>query len=260
MPSLLRRVRRRLRSVRYHAASRPDSGWIRARDWLLLASIPLSIPLVLLLQTTTHRSLVTAEIRGGLAGPRGGPYVAGLAPDAESSIDWPPGAQQATFTLRVHDRLEGWPLTTRVIRGAVTLDLSFFEELSDRRDVELAADSPVGEAIIATLDDPEVALGLPPEIRRVAREWSRTGGIPDAAAAQRYWPGLLGGISIAWLGLSALSVAGVGVSRYFWNVLTQAGEVRRDRSRQAGRCASCGFDLRGNLFAHRCPECGALSD
>jgi len=225
-----------------------------------VAAIPLSLPLVLLLESSVHRSLVAAEVRGGLVGPAGGPYVVGLAPDVESAIEWPAGRQQGTFELRLEDRLDGWPLTTRVTRGVVAVDLSFFDELTDREDVRPPADSPVGSAIIAALDVPEVSLELPVPIPRVVRAWGATGVLPASLERRRYWPGSVAAVAVAWLGLSVAAIAGVAVARYGWNLLTQARDARRHRSRQSGRCASCGFDLRGNVFSDRCPECGALSD
>ena len=43
----------------------------------------------------------------------------------------------------------------------------------------------------------------------------------------------------------------LNISAYFWHEYRQS---RGDRRAQAGRCAECGYDLRGSPIA--CPECG----
>lgn len=225
-----------------------------------MLAIPAALPAMLLLEATVHRPVVRAEVNGGLVGPAGGPYAAGLLWDEERGIDWPDGRRQGLFQLRLEDRLDGWPLTTAISRGIVALDLDFYEETSRRRDVRPPADSPVGEAIIAALDEPEAFLDLPRPVRDVMRQWDRTGELPAQLGRERYWPGTLAALGTSWLGLSVLVVAGVGVSRYAWTIATQARDLRRDRMRRRGRCAECGFDLRGNVFTDRCPECGALSE
>jgi hypothetical protein len=232
-------LRRRLRSVRHHAAARPDTPWIRWRDRLLLAAMPLSIPMMLAMEASIHRSRVTAEVRGGLVGPAGGPYVGGIAPDTESPIDWPPGDQQGTFHLRLEDRLDGWPLTSRRTLGVARLDASFFSETTDRDDL---------------------VLSLPPEIRTLGDRWRRDGSLPAAVATRRYWPGTLAAVGSIWMAASIGISAGLGVARYGWHLAGQVRAARHAAARRRGRCPHCGFDLLGNVYAERCPECGALSE
>ncbi len=260
MPRPLRTIRRRHHEIRYHAASRPDTPWHRWRDRLLLLAVPLALPATLLLEATVHRPEVLTQVNGGLVGPAGGPYRAGLQLDEEAGIDWPDGRRQGIFQLRIEDRFDGWPLTSSITRGIVALDLDFYEESSRRRDVEPPADSPVGEAIIAALDDPEVTFDLPEPVPAVVRRWRDTGALPPQLERRRYWPGMIAALATSWLGLSLLAVTGVATARYAWTIATQARDVRRDRMRRRGQCSECGFDLRGNLFTDRCPECGARSD
>ncbi len=259
-PRPLRTLRRRLRSVRHHAAARPDTPWIRWRDRLLLAAMPLSIPMMLAMEASIHRSRVTAEVRGGLVGPAGGPYVGGIAPDAESPIDWPPGDQQGTFHLRLEDRLDGWPLTSRRTLGVARLDASFFSETTDRDDLRPPAESPLGAAILRTLEDPDLVLSLPPEIRTLGDRWRRDGSLPAAVATRRYWPGTLAAVGSIWMAASIGIIAGLAVARYGWNLTGQVRAARHAAARRRGRCPHCGFDLLGNVYAERCPECGALSE
>lgn len=57
----------------------------------------------------------------------------------------------------------------------------------------------------------------------------------------------------AWLcaGMTALCLGGAG-----WVAWTVWTVRRRDRPRPPGRCARCGYDLRGSV--ERCPECGTF--
>jgi hypothetical protein len=256
----MRAIRRRFRSVRYHAASRPDTAWHRWRDRLLLLAIPASLPLVLVVESSWHRTFVAAEVRGGLVGRFGGPYQVGVAPDADSPINWPPGAQQAQFRLQAMDRLDGWPLTTRVTRGIVRLDATFFAETTDRDDIRPDASSPLGSSIITGLSAPEVAENLPAPIPGVIARWDRDGGLPGPISISRYWPGTIAAVASAWLGLSLAAVIGVALARYTWRITAETRNLRKTHKSSRGLCASCGFDLRGNLFTERCPECGALSE
>ena len=76
----------------------------------------------------------------------------------------------------------------------------------------------------------------------------------------RYWPGTIAAVASAWLGLSLLAVIGIALARYTWRIAGEARSLRHNHLSSRGLCAACGFDLRGNLFTERCPECGALSE
>lgn len=256
----MRAIRRRFRSVRYHAASRPDTVWYRWRDLLLVLAIPASVPLVLVAEASWHRTFVVAEVRGGLVGRFAGPYDVGVAPDAKSPINWPPGAQQAQFRLRAMNRLDGWPLTTRVTRGVVQLDATFFAETADRDDIRPDASTPLGSSIITGLSVPEVAETLPAPIPAIVAQWLEDGELPGPVGVARYWPGTIAAVASAWLGLSLAAVIGVALTRYSWRIAVEAKGLRKNHLSSRGLCADCGFDLRGNLFTERCPECGARSD
>lgn len=222
--------------------------------------MPLSIPVMLVTESSIHRSRVTAEVRGGLVGATGGPYVGGIAPDAESPIDWPPGEQQGTFHLRVEDRLDGWPLTSRRTLGVARLDASFFSETTDRDDLRPPADSPVGAAILQTLEAPDLVLSVPPEIRALGARWRQDGSLPAAVASHRYWPGTLAAMGAIWMATSIGIIASLALARYGCDLSRQIRSARQTAARRRGRCPHCGFDLLGNVYAERCPECGALSD
>ena len=65
--------------------------------------------------------------------------------------------------------------------------------------------------------------------------------------------------TIVWaLMLPLAAWAMVGFARIVWlPIETRRIEERLERTKD-GRCAACGYDLRGNPFGGHCPECGAV--
>jgi hypothetical protein len=62
-------------------------------------------------------------------------------------------------------------------------------------------------------------------------------------------------VAVSWMDLGANGVAGLLIgcgSLYAWGRWKRHARRRR---RSQGRCAACGYDLRGNVSG-RCPECG----
>ena len=50
----------------------------------------------------------------------------------------------------------------------------------------------------------------------------------------------------------------VGLTRIFWLPVERRRLERRVGLARSGRCAVCGYDLRGNPFGGHCPECGTV--
>ena len=62
--------------------------------------------------------------------------------------------------------------------------------------------------------------------------------------------------SLALMAASVLAVTGLRFASFVG--LRKRKGLERQR-RRADRCESCGYDLKGNPFGDRCPECGTLA-
>jgi|tagenome__1003787_1003787.scaffolds.fasta_scaffold17314810_2 hypothetical protein len=74
---------------------------------------------------------------------------------------------------------------------------------------------------------------------------------------------VVGAMIISWLIFVAVAVMACvqDVHRFWWSVRWCRWSRRMaqgDELREQGRCASCGYDLTGNVSG-RCPECGAIA-
>ena len=83
------------------------------------------------------------------------------------------------------------------------------------------------------------------------------GGSERPAVTRRLGAWLANGIiwSFALMVVARLSVIAVRIAAAIVSAGRASGRRRRAES---GRCAGCGYDLRGSTFGERCPECGVL--
>ena len=61
------------------------------------------------------------------------------------------------------------------------------------------------------------------------------------------------------LALAAAAASAVTCLRFASFVMTLKRSNLAQQRRRADRCVTCGYDLRGNPFGERCPECGTLA-
>ncbi|MHC5023351.1 MAG: hypothetical protein ACYTGG_05500 [Planctomycetota bacterium] len=242
----IRSIRRKLHEIRYHSALPAQTGWTAAADAALLAAILLAIPVTWLCDRLVVRPEVAIMLDGQIAlHGEEGTIDGRVHRDGLPAFDWQVYANLGRFTVTIDDDLHGWPFTTSIARQRAVIDLDLFSDPKPRFDVELAEGDPVRAAIesaLARVDDPEVVT--------IFRE-----GPPPASTHWLRWLAVAG---VWWITLSVGLTGGVRLVQF--GALRAA--VRRARRRAArlatGRCADCGYDLRGLEFNERCPECGAL--
>ncbi|MFK7960604.1 MAG: hypothetical protein AB8G96_08755 [Phycisphaerales bacterium] len=246
---MIRKLRRRLAEVRYHAARRPDTVWTRWRGRLLIAAIVLTLPAMLAGESTWHRDVDQYETIGGLVGPRSGPFVVGLATGEDESIDWPSGSQQATFEITRFNRLHGWPLTSRVTSDRLSIDVDRFNESrpGDGDPVSLAIIDAAG-----AMADSATSTGL--------ASVANLGELDRIGVSRRSLAGTAAALGTWWLVLSALFLLALGVARLITELVRAIRFGTRRQAQRAGRCPNCGYDMRASVWSERCPECGALSE
>src|SRR5262245_22512884 len=114
---MLRRVRDKLRMIRYYSATRPRSNWNRAADVAFVASFLAAVPAAWLCDVIMIRPAVAFIVNGQLFRTDGGSITAIiLDPDSRGEQITPQGSIHGSFELTVEDRQRGWPLITSVHR------------------------------------------------------------------------------------------------------------------------------------------------
>lgn len=238
---MLRRIRNQLRLIRYYSAPRRASRLSRVSDAAVLAMLLAAWPATLL----ADRLFVveTASTAGsGLVLEHGGRrWVEAFdarddLPDAVDVV----GRFDVTRSISRH----GWPFASSERAGATSLAVTV-----DGRQLtegELRADASLRHSIeVAMLD-----AGLHEEVRRMRHPQEVASRVDHDARA---WVanGMLMSIAFplaTWLVFAVLRLAAM--------VVSTGRRSRRKQRADTGRCAACGYDLRGNLFGELCPECG----
>lgn len=267
---------------------------------MLIAAIVASVPAVLAMESFLHLDQTVVVARLGIGGPRTGPWTSTLTISDEGATQFPASAPRAEVIVTITDRLHGWPMTTRVTRNRVDVTLNDLQGNGHLPIQDLEVDPRVAGAVrpaliagpqrtVAEDERPprEADARVTERDRRIGavmaalgRAWTdagpvtgpdtgtdetgapapRTPGDPGFSTVHRVWVSTIGATVSAWVLLSIGVIALSGVGRYLSNV---GGQVQRERKKKRSnsmRCVSCGFDLQGNVFTERCPECGALAE
>ncbi len=152
----------------------------------------------------------------------------------------------ANFTFIVAGERHGWPFVSSHRQPEPLLEMDVFSTGQFRQRVDLPIDSPLRAAIGAAMFQG----GHTKEV-----EFWR-GTIPGADHRITTW--IANGI--VWTFVLTLSVgASISTARFGWLFVAVGRSADERQRKREGLCTACGYDLRGNEFGERCPECGTLT-
>lgn len=235
-----------LRMIRYYSANRRRTVWTVAMDVGLGAAVVLAWPTVWAADQFYIRTDPATVISGKVYQYGDGAFRASL-----SGSDLPfelirDSVFYANFTFSIAGQRRGWPFVSSHRQPEPLLEMDVFWTGQSKQIVDLPNDSPVRMAIAA-------AMFQGGHIEEV--EFWR-GGSPGADHRIATWVAN----GIVWTFVLTLLV-GVSVStlRFGWLFVAVGRSADRNRRKLEGMCTACGYDLRGNQFGERCPECGTLT-
>ena len=247
MLTLLRAIRKKLQEIRYYSAALPTGGWSRAADAALLAGLLAAVPLSWTLDRAVAESRIQARVRGKLFTITDGSTWASTSASLSPQLV-PQGAMPSgSFDAVLETQRRGWPFasSTSGLRPRLTVQL-----FNPTRTLT-AADLPPGSALRETIASARANDADDPVLERLRDP-------AGEARVRAHWRGWVGNTMIWGVLLPIAAWALVGVARIFW-LPVQRRRLERsvDRTR-SGRCATCGYDLRGNPLGGHCPECGSV--
>ncbi len=150
------------------------------------------------------------------------------------------------FRVAMHGEDYGWPFVTRRGPRRLALNIEIFDEPRSPGAHDLPPESPVRHAINS-------ALARFGDTRLVAATWD--GSAIAGSNRARGWVanGLVLSVLLVLAAFGLVALLRIGS-------LFRLAEKRQRvaQRRQSNRCAACGYDLHGNVFSERCPECGTL--
>lgn len=243
----LRAIRQRLRLIRYYSANRPYDRWSRTLDIALVGALVAAWPAAWVLDGAYVRAGEPFVISGNLYEDPDERVWAWTPPPPDPPEDVRGDATfYGAFRIEVRGEDRGWPFVTSHRPRRLNSNVNVFETNTSAAASELPADAPARRAIDAILAE---SVGD----RFAAAVWS--GSLIEPAYRARGWiaNGLVLTVLLviaAWLTVSLLRLA----SLFHVAERQQRAEVLR----REARCSACGYDLQGNLFSERCPECGAV--
>jgi hypothetical protein len=248
---MLRWMRRRLRLIRYYSASRHETVWTRLADASLIASLVLAWPAAWYCDRAFHATESAYALVGLVERIGEGEYIAHLLERRDELAEHAVSMEDlwGRFHVIVNREKRGMPLVTTEVTHppSVTLEPAGGAGQPQTR-ADLPDDSPLVEAVLSALRRSESA-----EAAAVLDLWSlqQSHGSP-------VYRGWFGNVALWWIAL----FVGFGVALLVVRVVAlftlQNRAARRAAYRAEGRCATCGYDIRGIEFSERCPECGSV--
>ncbi len=241
----LRSIRKKLRLIRYYSAASQQTTWARATDIAMALTLLLAPATVWLIDRVYVSQSTQQHITGKLFQEAHGRVWAWAAAEV------PPGAVRGesvfhgAFQFTIQSNQHGWPFASSWRRPRVRLDLDVFGENKPKEDVVLPSNSSLRAAIESALFEVEHG--------DVVAAWRGT--MPAASNRIAGW--LANGL-VWYLLISYAAWAVISLSRFGWRLTGAARQAEGTQRRREGRCAACGYDLRGCEFSERCPECGTL--
>lgn len=248
---MLRRVRNKLRMIRYHSAARARTAWTRAFDMAFVGSFLLAFPAAWLCDAIAIRPTIALSVPGQFFRDETsvGTFTAALlmpqAPRAGGGRGFPNSTPHGSFLLVVEERAHGWPLTTSVHRLPARVAIDIPSEKGPRTHALLPVDGPLREALERGLEEDghdQALAALRSDSTQVRQKWIS-------------WPIASG---LWWIMMAFGSSFALGIAKYVTQVFRGAQAARRGQLRAEGKCAACGYDMTGLEFNERCPECGNI--
>lgn len=239
---MIRAIRRKLRSIRYHSARRPETPWSRALDNALIWSFLLCLPLAWASGALFTRTS-TLVWEGQIERLSNGKARVLMWDEAKPTDPWNQLNVQP-FEVRIQRGDHGFPIVISFTEQPATIWVETGIGANPWKWLDPATDPSSAELILAALDrtNPDVAERLRATSPRHSTSWLR----------------LLAAAPIWWLLLFAAAVVVIGLLRAALTLGRAIVIGRRKERVDRGICPSCGYDLRASVFSERCPECGEL--
>lgn len=241
--------RRKLRLIGYYSASREETIWTRLGDVALVLSLLLAFPAAWMMDTQVRRATPSLMLVGLVRYDASGELIATVMNEEESLVvPAEGGVYWGSFRLTSREEERGWPLMT----STVFLEPEFVLTRAGRQ--EIAA--PITDEDRAQLRDAVLA-GIErrnePTFTRIAEQW-QSGGV----RVEQHLFAWVGGTALWWISLFVTFSVLLVVCRFATIFLTNNRRAKERMLQAEGKCARCGYDLRGLEFSDRCPECGGL--
>ena len=242
---MLRWVLHHLRMIRYYSATRRRTVWTTAMDLALAGAVATAWPTVWLVDQFYIRTDPTVLVRGKVYQDDGGAFRASLDGNELPFELVRDSVFYANFDFSIASERRGWPFVTSHRRPQPVLEMEIFSTRQPKQPVDLPSESPLRAAIATALfnagrhEEVEVWRGSIAAARHRIAAWAANG--------------------IIWTILLAFGTGTcVSVARLGWLFISAGRHAGRRRRHREGLCIACGYDLRGNEFTERCPECGTL--
>ena len=241
----LRAIRQRLRLIRYYSAVRPYSRWGRVQDIALVAAIVAAWPVTWALDRGYVAEGTPMVINGNLyEDPDGRTWAWMKIP----SIDRRGDAEfVGAFRITIRRESHGWPFVSSHGPRRAAMNVELFAENRSLSTGNLPPESPARRAI-------DTVLAESGERLVAAALWGE--GEAVLTSRSRGWVANVLVWSLALVAAASLAVACLRLASF---VLVVKRSDRAHQRRRADRCVTCGYDLKGNPFGDRCPECGTLA-
>jgi len=214
-------------------------------DIALAGAVAIAWPTVWLADQFYIRTDSTVLVHGKVYQNPDGAFMASVSGDDIPIEVVRDSAFYANFEFSIASERRGWPFITSHHRPQPVLEMEIFSTRQAKQRVDLPSESPLRAAIAAALfnggyrDEVEVWRGSIPAAQHRIAVWAANGIIWTLLLA--FWSGTC--VSLARLG---------------WLFISAGRHADRRQRYREGLCTACGYDLRGNQFGERCPECGTL--
>jgi len=238
--------------IGYYAAQRERTAWSTATDIAMVAAL-LAAPLLVWAcsELVTDRE-IRQQVFGRLMTDLNGRLRAQVLSEEQRGSPWPRNTNPiAEFELRAYVQDRGWPVTTSRVVQPPAMTIRRFPDAEANEPVRFAEDDPELREIAAAL---RARQQLDQSLNNIAQRWQQ--GEPQRSTHILGW---IFGIALWWVFLFITLMLLIGIVRLTVFIFTAKKQVRGVRYRAEGKCAHCGYDLRGLEFNERCPECGHLS-